>query len=63
VTGPVAVRDVARISGPEGKEVFAEMKGLNLFQNKVGGGVAGVGEAGGWGRGLHLGGGISSGLM
>ena len=34
-TGPLRIRDVNKISGPEGGEVFSEQKGLNLFQNKV----------------------------
>ena len=34
-TGPVRIKDVKRISGPEGSEVFSEQKGLNFFQNKV----------------------------
>ena len=34
-TGPVRIKDVKRISGPEGGEVFSEQKGLNFFQNKV----------------------------
>ena len=34
-TGPLRIRDVSKISGPEGGEVFSEQKGLNLFQNKV----------------------------
>lgn len=32
---PVTVRDEAAIAGAEGKEIFSERKGLNLFQNKV----------------------------
>ena len=32
---PVTVRDEAAIQGSEGKEIFSERKGLNLFQNKV----------------------------
>ncbi|KAL4443027.1 hypothetical protein ABPG77_008518 [Micractinium sp. CCAP 211/92] len=31
---PVTVRDEAAIAGAEGKEIFSERKGLNLFQNK-----------------------------
>ena len=34
-TGPVVIKDVKKISGPEGSEVFSEQKGLNFFQNKV----------------------------
>ncbi len=34
-TGPVRIKDIKRISGPEGGEVFSEQKGLNFFQNKV----------------------------
>ncbi|KAL4457766.1 hypothetical protein ABPG75_012631 [Micractinium tetrahymenae] len=31
---PVTVKDEAAIAGSEGKEIFSERKGLNLFQNK-----------------------------
>lgn len=31
---PVTVKDEAAIRGSEGKEIFSERKGLNLFQNK-----------------------------
>ncbi|KAI7846478.1 hypothetical protein COHA_000013 [Chlorella ohadii] len=31
---PVTVPDEAAISGVEGKEIFSERKGINLFQNK-----------------------------
>ncbi len=41
-TGPVRIKDVKRISGPEGGEVFSEQKGLNFFQNKVGHVLAGT---------------------
>lgn len=34
-TGPVRIRDVKKVRGSEGGEVFSEAKGLNLFQNKV----------------------------
>ena len=34
-TGPIRIKDVKGISGPEGGEVFSEQKGLNFFQNKV----------------------------
>ncbi|CAL5227654.1 g10660 [Coccomyxa viridis] len=34
-TGPVRIKDIKRISGPEGGEVFSEQKGLNFFQNKT----------------------------
>ncbi len=34
-TGPLRIKDVNKISGSEGGEVFSEQKGLNLFQNKV----------------------------
>ncbi|GIL80071.1 hypothetical protein Vretimale_12892 [Volvox reticuliferus] len=35
VTGPVAIKDVKRISSFEGEEVFSEQKGLNIFKNKT----------------------------
>lgn len=33
--GPVTVKNEAAISGSEGKQIFAERKALNVFQNKV----------------------------
>lgn len=33
--GPVTIKDVAAVTGSEGKEIFKERKALNLFQNKV----------------------------
>jgi hypothetical protein len=35
LTGPVTIRDLARISASDGQEVFSEQKGLNFFKNKV----------------------------
>eukprot|EP00798_Chlamydomonas_sp_ICE-L_P031692 gene31692-6896_t len=34
-TGPLTVKDVDMISGSEGRDVFAEGKSLNLFQQKT----------------------------
>ena len=38
-TGPVHIKDVSRIRGSQGGEVFNEAKGLNFFQNKARGAV------------------------
>jgi hypothetical protein len=35
VTGPSVTFDASRISGSEGKEVFASGKGLNFFKSKA----------------------------
>ncbi|KAG2426210.1 hypothetical protein HXX76_013191 [Chlamydomonas incerta] len=35
VSGPVAIKDEKRITSGEGKELFSEQKGLNLFKNKT----------------------------
>lgn len=35
VSGPVTIKDEKRITSPEGKELFSEQKGLNLFKNKT----------------------------
>lgn len=34
-TGPVHIKDISRIRGSQGGEVFNEAKGLNFFQNKA----------------------------
>lgn len=34
-TGPVHIKDISRIRGSQGGEVFSESKGLNFFQNKA----------------------------
>lgn len=36
MTGPVSIKDLKKISTPEGSEVFSEKKGLNIFKDKVG---------------------------
>lgn len=35
ISGPVEIRNEKAISGGEGKELFAERKGLNLFKDKT----------------------------
>lgn len=34
-TGPIRIKDLNRVRGSSGGEVFSESKGLNLFQNKT----------------------------
>ena len=36
VTGPITVPDMKKLEGSEGREVFSEKKGLNLFQVRMG---------------------------
>ena len=33
-TGPVRLKDPDNVGGPEGQEIFSELKTLNIFQNK-----------------------------
>ena len=34
-TRPVTIKDEKEVVGSEGREIFSERKGLNLFQNKA----------------------------
>lgn len=35
VTGPLRIKDIRSLGGSEGREIFAEGKGINIFKNKT----------------------------